>query len=144
MVGTINLSSTLRFSGNNALDVTGGFLRLYQSNGVKIVRNSNATALVTVVDGTGKFGIGTTSPAVALDVNGYIRGTNFAALTTDFTDANAAGLQIITGLSFTLPASVALNAPFECNLMYSQATKFPIPLASGSPPTRRPALTPRA
>jgi hypothetical protein len=47
---------------------------------------------------------------------------NVAALTADFTDANAAGLQVITGLSFTLPASVALNVPFECNLMYSQAT----------------------
>lgn len=49
-------------------------------------------------------------------------GTTFAVLASDFTDASSAALQVITGLSFTLPASLAQNIPFECNLMYSQAT----------------------
>lgn len=46
---------------------------------------------------------------------------NVARVTTDFTDANSAALQAITGLSFSLPA-VAVNYSFHCSLMYSQAT----------------------
>ncbi len=47
---------------------------------------------------------------------------NKAILTTDFTDANASGLQAITGLSFTLPTSFVGNLTFHCSLIYSQAT----------------------
>lgn len=46
---------------------------------------------------------------------------NIALLTGDFTSANASGLQVITGLSFTLP-NAANNFGFECNIKYSQAT----------------------
>ena len=49
-------------------------------------------------------------------------GTTFAVLTADWATISSTALQVITGLSFTLPASVAQNVPFECNLMYSQAT----------------------
>ena len=109
--------------GNTSSSYTGytgdAWLWLSSNNNLRIATNNTEAMRIT---GAGNVGIGTTSPAVPLDVNGYIRGTNVAALTADFTDANAAGLQAITGLSFTLPASVALNVPFECNLMYSQAT----------------------
>jgi hypothetical protein len=48
--------------------------------------------------------------------------SNNAVLTSDFTTANASGFQTITGLGFTLAASTAQNVPFECDIMYSQAT----------------------
>jgi hypothetical protein len=48
--------------------------------------------------------------------------SNNAVLTADFTTANASGFQTITGLGFTLAASTAQNVPFECDIMYSQAT----------------------
>lgn len=41
---------------------------------------------------------------------------------SDFTDANASGLQAITPLSWTMPANVAINMTYRCELMYSQAT----------------------
>jgi hypothetical protein len=47
---------------------------------------------------------------------------NKAILTADFTDANASGLQVITGLSFTLPTSFVGNLAFHCSLIFSQAT----------------------
>lgn len=46
----------------------------------------------------------------------------FVFVTTDFTAAANTALQAITGLTVTMPASKALNVPFECDLMYSQAT----------------------
>jgi hypothetical protein len=44
-----------------------------------------------------------------------------AFVTTDFTDANASGLQAITGLTFNL-STVAQSFVFHCSLRYSQAT----------------------
>lgn len=43
-------------------------------------------------------------------------------VTTDFTTANNTNPQTITGLSWTFPASQAMNVGFRCNLLYSQAT----------------------
>jgi len=50
---------------------------------------------------------------------------NVAILTSDFTDSNASGLQVITGLAITFPA-IAKNYSFHCSLSYSEAT----PIAS--------------
>jgi hypothetical protein len=44
------------------------------------------------------------------------------AVSGDFTTAANTNLQNITGLSWTLPANVALKVPFSCHLAYSQAT----------------------
>jgi hypothetical protein len=43
------------------------------------------------------------------------------SVTGDFTTANNTNLQIITGLTWTLPANLALSVPFRCVLFYSQA-----------------------
>lgn len=39
---------------------------------------------------------------------------------SDFTSANSAGFQNITGLEWTLPANTAANYPFRCEIMYNQ------------------------
>jgi hypothetical protein len=43
-------------------------------------------------------------------------------LTSDFSSANVAGFQTITGLTWTTLANTAQNMPFERQLRYSQAT----------------------
>lgn len=43
-------------------------------------------------------------------------------VTTDFSTAANTNLQIITGLTWTLPATTAINIPFRCVIFYSQAT----------------------
>lgn len=62
----------------------------------------------------------TASPA-----NGYFSGQIVSAnkkfVVTDFTDANSAALQAITGLSYNL-GTTAATWSFHCSLMYSQAT----------------------
>lgn len=45
-----------------------------------------------------------------------------AQLTADFTDANSAALQVITGLSFAIPSTYVGNLSFHCGLAFSQAT----------------------
>lgn len=53
----------------------------------------------------------------------WLESNNVAFLASDFPDLNSTtALQAITGLSFTLPANTALNVPFRCSLLYSQAT----------------------
>jgi hypothetical protein len=47
----------------------------------------------------------------------------FSRVTTDFTTSGVGtALEPITGLSFTIPASTALNVPFSCHLIYHQNT----------------------
>jgi hypothetical protein len=43
-------------------------------------------------------------------------------VTSDFTTAANTDLQNITGLSWTVPSSTAMNIPFSCHLAYSQAS----------------------
>lgn len=52
---------------------------------------------------------------------GLLRTGNKVFVTTDFTDANSAALQAITGLTYALGTAVQ-NFSFHCSLMYSQAT----------------------
>jgi hypothetical protein len=47
---------------------------------------------------------------------------NRAFVASDFVTAANTSLQNITGLSWTLPASTAVNISFDCRLQYSQAT----------------------
>lgn len=59
--------------------------------------------------------------ATNLGVWGFDQGARMVILTADFTTASAT-LVNITGLGWTLPANVALNMSFHCELEYSQAT----------------------
>jgi hypothetical protein len=43
-------------------------------------------------------------------------------VTADFTTANNTNLQLITGLSYTMPANLALKAQFDCDIVYHQNT----------------------
>lgn len=47
---------------------------------------------------------------------------NALTVASDFTTAANTNLQTITGLTFTIPALTAVNIPFRCSFMYSQAT----------------------
>lgn len=47
---------------------------------------------------------------------------NKSFVTSDFTDSTSTSLQLITGLSFTLPTSKAVNVSYHCQLFYDQAT----------------------
>lgn len=48
--------------------------------------------------------------------------SNIVRLDAAFTDANASGLQNITGLSWTMPANMAVIWPFHCRLVVNQNT----------------------
>lgn len=47
----------------------------------------------------------------------------YKVLTANFTTSSGTGLQAITGLSFSLPASTAQNVPITCQLVATQATE---------------------
>jgi hypothetical protein len=85
------------------------------------VYNWNAdTGLSRSAAGLIAAGNGTAGDTTALLASG-----NKVSLSAPFTDANASGLQAITGLSFAL-GTVARNWSFHCSLTYSEAT----PIAS--------------
>ncbi len=93
-------TATIAFTGANSRTFT---LPEPGGNGTFMMTNNNAST-VQVVSGQNSFT------------------GNKAILTTDFTDANSAGLQVITGLSFTFPTSFVGNITFHCALSFSQAT----------------------
>jgi hypothetical protein len=88
----------------------------------------------TLATGTAPLVVASTTPVANLSLSGGA-GTAVATdtysrtgvsnsrvfVTTDFTTANNANLQAITGLSWTFPATAA-NYSFHCGLSYSQAT----------------------
>jgi hypothetical protein len=49
-------------------------------------------------------------------------GANKVFVTTDFTDSTSGTLVAVTGLSYTLPTSKAVNVSFQCSLIFNQAT----------------------
>jgi hypothetical protein len=49
-------------------------------------------------------------------------GGNKVNLTSDFTDSTSGSLVLITGLSYTLPTSKAVNVSFHCTLLFDQGT----------------------
>ena len=53
---------------------------------------------------------------------GFVTSGNKTFVTGDFTDSTSTTLQLITGLSWTLPTSKAINMSFHCSLLYDQAT----------------------
>lgn len=66
-------------------------------------------------------GIWDVGNGTAGDQSGFVASGNKVFLNAPFTDSNASGLQVITGLSFAL-GTVAHNWSFHCSLQYSQAT----------------------
>jgi len=73
-------------------------------------------------EAAGVIDVGT---GTAGSIAGLILSGNKVLLTSDFTDSNASGLQVITGLAIALP-NVVRNWSFHCGLTYSEAT----PIAS--------------
>lgn len=55
-------------------------------------------------------------------LTGFVDAGNKVFVASDFTLAANTSLQTITGLTWTLPANIAVNASFHCSLNYSQAT----------------------
>lgn len=64
------------------------------------------------------LGIGSGSQG---STTGLLEAGNHVFVTADFTDANSAALQAITGLTYAI-GSTAQKLSFHCSLMYSQAT----------------------
>ena len=66
---------------------------------------------------------GTPAQSTTVDVLAYqvAEIPAFTRVTTDFTTSGVGtALETITGLTFTIPASTALNVPFHCHLIYHQ------------------------
>jgi hypothetical protein len=63
----------------------------------------------------------TLNSSTGISVVGFLRSGNTVRMTSDFTSANSAALQVITGLAFTLPATAA-NYSFHCAVGFTQAT----------------------
>jgi hypothetical protein len=66
---------------------------------------------------------GTPAQSTTLDVLAYqvAEIPAFVRVTADFTTSGVGtALETITGLTFTIPASTALNVPFHCHLIYHQ------------------------
>lgn len=66
---------------------------------------------------------GTPAQSTTVDVLAYqvAEIPAFLRVTTDFTTSGVGtALETITGLSFTIPATTALNVPFACHLIYHQ------------------------
>jgi hypothetical protein len=76
-------------------------------------RDVNFSRVGTNTVGVGNGTVGNSS--------GFIASGNKVFLNSPFTDANAGGLQVITGLSYAL-GTVARNWSFHCSWTYSQAT----------------------
>lgn len=103
------ISNSLQFPSGTAIN---------WNNDTGISRDS--AAVLDVGNGTAGDKSGTINAASAV-FTGQVVTANKVLLTAAFTDANAAGLQVITGLSFAL-GTVARNWSFHCSLTYSQAT----------------------
>jgi hypothetical protein len=107
-------------AGNN---ITSGFVDL-GANNIGIETTGGGTGVAQINAPTGTYG---SHFFTFGSVNGFfitspcLSGKVF--LNADFTSANAAGLQAITGLGCAFPNFANTpNASFQCNLMYSQAT----------------------
>lgn len=130
----IDMSGFRLYSGttNRVVDFGAFSTNLLMVNGTGIQWDANATAITGTADtalsrlSAGILQVGTsannglgTLTAAAYQVNGIAQ---IFRVTGDFTIAGNTSLQAITGLSWTVPASTAMNIPFSCHLAYSQAT----------------------
>jgi hypothetical protein len=112
---TITVSQTLvTFSSATSYNVRPQASTIFLADGQYDVCVSNATSTPTLQS---SCNYGLTVASGPLVTNGVK-----AALTSTFTDANASGLQLIPGLSFTFPSTFASSVVFHCALSYSEAT----------------------
>ena len=126
-------SSALTGSGGNSSTVA-SFANTFPSIG--IVRTGSATdeknwdilglaqslIIRAVTDDNASASSGIIMYRSAAAVTNVSFPTNRVFVTTDFTTAANTSLQLITGLTITLPANNAVNTPFHCHVAYSQAT----------------------
>jgi hypothetical protein len=100
------------------------------SSGTAFVQWRNDTALARAAAGVVEVDngtLGTLATLKAATVNATTGFQNngiaqFFSVTSDFTTAANTNLQLITGLSWTIPANTAMNIPFQCHLAYAQGT----------------------
>lgn len=90
---------------------TGSFTTLNSTGGA--LNGTMGTTTPTTIKGT------TINATTGFQNNGLAQ---YFFVTTDFTTAANTNLQLITGLTWTVPANTAMNIPFQCYLAYSQAT----------------------
>ena len=102
---------------------SGGFL--YASSTTAIAGSALITANVIPKSG----GAGAQPVATSITDDGknittteVFVGGNKSFVTADFTDSTSTTLQLVTGLSWTLPTSKAVNVSFHCMLLFDQAT----------------------
>jgi hypothetical protein len=86
---------------------------------VKIGATGTDANITLELDQKGTGHINAQVGATSFQMNGI---NTVVAAASDFTTAANNSLQTITGLTWTLPANIAENVPFECHLAYSQAT----------------------
>jgi hypothetical protein len=77
-----------------------------KTSGNALTVQNNGGAILTAID----------------SLNGAVYAGNKVFVTTDFTDSTSTTLTLITGLSWTLPVSRALNVSGHCSLIYDQAS----------------------
>ena len=58
----------------------------------------------------------------ALTAGAIVTSGNKVFVTSDFTDSTSTSLQLVTGLSWTLPTSSAINMSFHCSLNFDQGS----------------------
>ncbi len=131
-VNTQNEGAGVRqFVGNSANTIKGGELWIGTTanpqtaasitlTGVKVYAQGFADAQVTFNSASDYMLQSDTGTSRVTSI-GRAKMPYLVRLASDFTDANSAGLQAITGLSFSLP-SVAANYSYHCAVQYTQAT----------------------
>lgn len=117
----ITLSTSSLIFTNNNINVFPPDRIIVNSAGVPVVFANNIGYTGPACLNPGCFGQEGDGTALvsAIKVNGT---PQFFFVAADFTTANNANLQTITGLSWTLAANAVQKVPFSCHLLYSQAT----------------------
>jgi len=93
------------------------------ANGIYSWSNTATDATTTADTSLNRKGPGVVGVGLGgSEITGLILSGMKTFVTADFTTAANTNLQTITGLSWTLPVSTAVNLSFHCALLYSQAT----------------------
>lgn len=118
-------SSTLQDTNGNVFLASSATASAVDS--VTITNAATATVPIVAIASSGtdtNVTVQVSGKGTGLVTHGSIIDTpnNLVRLDNAFTDANASGLQNITGLSWTLPANIAVIWPFHCRLVVNQNT----------------------
>lgn len=133
----ITVSNNLTAPAFVANGTTAGFIDYPQGTTSTAVAPCNAATSICEQAPTAVTSYLTTKPGSAPNIASYKQTDGCAAasctesfhpvpvlltVTTDFTDSTSTTLQLITGLSTTMPVSKAVVISFHCSLIYDQAT----------------------